>query len=182
MKTQQLSAASRIPLLLIINRPSFFNFFCQKGGRRGSPSLPRASCVQSKGLHRGQAAAASPGQAALLGRSKGRASPPTPVGDRRSSATHPRLPDLSWRGSRPGSWPRRRGEPARPGCHAARGGRAPSLCAATAQQPFPCGPRAPKPPDVPPRAVTTRPEPRRPSPRATHPTREQRPRGPRRRR
>lgn len=97
MKTQQLSAASRIPLLLIINRPSFFNFFCQKGGRRGSPSLPRASCVQSKGLHRGQAAAASPGQAALLGRSKGRASPPTPVGDRRSSATHPRLPDLSWR-------------------------------------------------------------------------------------
>lgn len=109
MKTQQLSAASRIPLLLIINRPSFFNFFCQKGGRRGSPSLPRASCMQSKGLHRGQAAAASPGQAALLGRSKGRASRPTPVGDSRSSATHPRLPDLSWRGSKPGSWPRRRG-------------------------------------------------------------------------
>lgn len=122
MKTQQLSAASQVPLLLIINRPSFFNFFCQKGGRRGSPSLPRASCVQSRGLHRGQAAAASPGQAALPGRARRRASPPTPVGDRRSSATHPRLPDLAWPGCGPCSWPRRRGEPARPGCHAARGG------------------------------------------------------------
>lgn len=178
MKTQQLSAASRVPLLLIINRPSFFNFFCQKGGRHGSPSLPRASCVQSRGLHRGLPL----GQAALPGRARRRASPPTPVGDRRASATHPRLPDLAWPGSGPCSWPRRRGEPARPGCHAARGGRAPSLSAATAQQPFPCGPRAPKPPDVPPRAATRRPEQRRPSPLATHPTRERRPRGPRRRR
>jgi hypothetical protein len=109
MKTQQLSAASRVPLLLIINRPSFFNFFCQKGGRRGSPPLPRASCVQSRGLHRGQAAAASPGQAALPGHARRLVSPPTPVGDRRSSATHPRLPDLAWPGSGPCSWPRRRG-------------------------------------------------------------------------
>lgn len=51
-------------------------------------------------------------------------------------------------------------------------GRAPSLCATTAQQPSRSLPRAPKPPDVPSRAVTTRPEPRRPpalAPRATHP-------------
>lgn len=64
-------------------------------------------------------------------------------------------------------------------------GRAPSLCATTAQQPSRRLLRAPKPPDVPSRAVTTRPEPRRPQPRRPEPltpTRERRPRDlPRRR-
>lgn len=64
-------------------------------------------------------------------------------------------------------------------------GQAPSLCATTAQQPSRSLPRAPKPPDVPSRAVTTQPEPRRPPPRRPEPltpTRERWPRDlPRRR-